>query len=299
MDGKLQTLSDMGFSNVEAEMALKDNSYNVDAAIEKLLSGQYKPPPYESNLYPNQELTCVNPGITNPTSDHHHHHSSILHSLTTPFKKKTTPLYHKDKASAPSLFHIEGENGQQFTTLPPPYEKIKKKETLRSWEATQNITYLSEQELENTSTIARIYEDRCSTCFNELVNAPSQPYGDPYGNKQNTSMNKNIVKESGKYYHTDCYKRKYGPKCSYCCLLLSEPDKDNELSGQYLLYKDKNYHIECYEKYAGPRCTYCFNVIIERPNGEYSGNWVVDKMKEYHVECFEKKMNALWKAKQA
>lgn len=98
-------------------------------------------------------------------------------------------------------------------------------------------------------------------------------------------------------YHKDCFRKKFGPKCSYCFLLLSEPDKDNELSGQYLIYKEKNYHVECYEKYAGPRCTYCFNVIIERPNGDYSGNWVVDGYKEYHYECYQRKMYALWKAK--
>lgn len=63
------------------------------------------------------------------------------------------------------------------------------------------------------------------------------------------------------------------------------------------MYKNKDYHVECYEKYAGPRCTYCFNVIIEKPNGEFSGNWVVDRQQEFHVECYQKKMYAIWRAK--
>lgn len=72
-------------------------------------------------------------------------------------------------------------------------------------------------------------------------------------------------------------------------------DKDHDLSGKYLVYSNKDYHVECYEKYAGPRCTQCFNVIIERPNGEFSGNWVIDGKNEYHTECYQKKIQTAWR----
>lgn len=163
--------------------------------------------------------------------------------------------------------------------MPPPYEKVEKIDSIQKWEKESNVTYFNEDGSNNSSQNS-LFNERCCSCFDAM-------------------KNEEVASQNGKFYHKECFRKKFGPKCSYCLFPLTDPDKDCDLSGQYLVYKDKTYHVECYEKYAGPRCTYCFDVIIEKPKGDFSGNWVVDGHKEYHVECYQRKMKAKWHADNA
>lgn len=289
-------VNEMGFGREESRMAIQDADGNIDTAIEKLVNGNYAPPPYS----PAAAVAPPNPAVpvlteeSSVKSKEKDHSSFLPHFLSDlTHRNKSTPTY-EDHPTAPPLSSIGGiypdlppSNFDNLNSLPPPYEKIEKSEKIKKWEQDENVFHLTVDNYKANNFIGFSYSERCSVCFSQLAQ----------GELDMKSLKENIITQRGKYYHYNCFTKKFGPKCAYCCFPLAQPDKDHELSGKYLMYKNKDYHVECYEKYAGPRCTYCFNVIIEKPNGEFSGNWVVDRQQEFHVECYQKKMYAIWRAK--
>jgi len=304
-------VNDLGFNRTEATMALEDTLGDVDRAIDRLLQGDYAPPPYTS---------------TSTTSDaegehltkHPHTNAQNEKSNCYSSKKQETNLYpsmknflnalpgrsrrpeveQEDPTAPPLLVDLSdaGEQEptpsssssntvqQQFDTLPPPYQKFKKDNKMRDWEQEMQISYYNEQSgTGDFSGFSASRSERCPVCFNAAVSEAGGSHG--------------IVCHKGQVFHHGCFMKKHGPQCAHCYFPLTQADKDHELSGQYLVYKNKDYHVECYEKYAGPRCSHCFNVIIERGSGEFSGQYVIDNHKEYHIECLQQKMYSTWRAK--
>lgn len=276
-------VNDMGFNRMEASMALDETAGNMNDAIKNLLAGKYAPPPYQQE-YAAPELVKLseNNRIDNPSKKKF---SNLLADLRG---KHKAPVVNNDHPTAPSIVDLPNEfnkfdlpNGVK--ELPPPYDIMDKTEKIKDWEKDLNVFYFDAPN--NANKVMQSFsrdgttEDRCDACFNILENF------------------EDVLYQGRKIYHGQCFRKKYGPKCSYCCFPLTMPDKDHDLSGRYMVYQNKDYHVECYEKYAGPRCSQCFNVIIERINGEFSGNWIVDGNYQYHVECYRKKLNTQWRVK--
>lgn len=283
-------VNEMGFNRMEAQMALEESRGDINIATNKLTSGAYAPPPYapvsEKAAYPSHQASI---GEKNRIDDPSKlNFSNVLGNITG---KHNAPIV-EDKPSAPSftslthdLQKIQIELPEGTKQMPPPYEVIDKSNKVKAWEKDANVFHFDCSQSSSSPSASRkeqpIYlqqGERCDVCFNILEGTT------------------NILSQNKKVFHGTCFRKKFGPKCAYCCFPLSLPDKDHDLSGKYLMYKGKDYHVECYEKYAGPRCTSCFNVIIERPNGEFSGSWIMDGSSEYHTECYQKKLHSLWRA---
>jgi len=299
-----QLVTDMGFNRAEASMALDDTSGDLEKAVDKLLQGDYAPPPYTPSNGAQFQPMCTNTRAETTVreeksfdkpgdNDLYPTMKNFLSDLTGRSKR---PEYDEENPSAPPLLvdlsddRPEGMSSsftdirpqwQQFDTLPPPYEKFEKDSKIKNWEQEMSITHPSESTDFVDFSASR--SERCPVCFNAVVSV--------------TGGKEGIVCHRGKIFHQACFMKKHGPQCAHCCFPLTQPDKDHELSGKYIVYKKKDYHVECYEKYAGPRCSHCFNVIIERPSGEFSGQYVIDRHKEFHIECLQKKMYSTWKAK--
>lgn len=175
-------VNEMGFSRMEAEIALKESQGNLDAAIEKLISGAYAPPPYAQHAQANE--LSVAPAdypkieeknrIDNPTK---FTFSNLLDDLKG---KHKAPLV-EDNATAPSfsalskeLDHIRIELPDGAKEMPPPYEVNDKSQKFKSWEQQSNVFHF---DFQNSSSSSRNHQDqpiylrqgdRCDVCFNIL-----------------------------------------------------------------------------------------------------------------------------------
>jgi len=294
-------INEMGFNRIEAEMALQESRGDVNAAIGKLTSGTYAPPPYDPVGIEQTATASSNISEKNRVDEPSKlTFSNLLADLKGSHKAPVV----EDKPTAPSFSNLSNDVNQiklelpeTAREMPPPYEVVDKSHKVKAWEKEANVFYFDAPSSRSSSSASpstgaygggfnqfqsqSIYlkqGDRCDACYSLL------------------ETTEDVLTQNDKIYHGKCFRKKFGPKCAYCCFPLSLPDKDHDLSGRYLVYKKKDYHVECYEKYAGPRCTYCFNVIIERPNGEFCGSWIVDGSHEYHTECYQKKLHSAWRA---
>jgi len=329
LDEKVNKLVlEMGFSRAEATMALNDSSGDVEMAVDKLLRGEYAPPPYTPTGGPqgahNAELltskvnTIDKPGEKYSFSSKKESESEVYPNMKNFFsgltnRGKRPEVESEDPTAPPLLVDLSGDDSsgvspyrdvqqhmqqqqqqqgpsydqmrQHYDMLPPPYQMMEKGNKIKDWEKQMEVTQFSGQTSDGLSNpdFSASRSERCPVCFNSVVSL--------------SGGREDIVCHKGKIFHHVCFMKKHGPQCAHCCFPLGQADKDHELSGKYLVYKNKDYHVECYEKYAGPRCCHCFNVIIEKPTGEFSGQYVIDKQKEYHIECMQKKMHSTWKAK--
>lgn len=272
-------VNDMGFNRMEASMALDETAGNMNNAIKNLLAGKYAPPPYQQEYAaPEFVKLSENNRIDDPSK-------KTFSNLLADLRGKHNAPVVNDHPTAPSIVDLpRNEFFNKFNLpngvkeMPPPYEIVYKTEKIKDWEKGLDVFYNANKA---TQSLYRggTTEDRCDACFNILGNS------------------EDVLCQGRKIYHGQCFRKKYGPKCTHCCFPLTMPDKDHDLSGRYMVYQNKDYHVECYEKYAGPRCSQCFNVIIERINDEFSGNWIVDGNYQYHVECYQKKLNSQWRVK--
>ncbi|XP_065668921.1 uncharacterized protein LOC105850927 [Hydra vulgaris] len=275
MDEKINKLTfEMGFSRAEAIMALTETNGNMDNAIENLLQQKYAPPPYSSTNVSSSDKNIECPDQNSFSSE----------NLSKSSSQETN--FSPDKIPFDFIKNIPAEF--VLPCLPPPYQKVDTMNKVKDWEDESKLFHITENTERNPHTdISKYYQKRCNVCFNEILTLADD----------GTKHIEEIVQHKMNYFHYSCFTKKFGPKCAYCCFPLFLPDKDHEISGQYLVYKDRDYHVECYTKYAGPRCSYCCNVIVEVPGGEYSGKRIIDGLKEYHVECYNKKVYAIWRAK--
>jgi len=294
-------VKDMGFNRAEATMALNDASGNMERAVDKLLNGDYAPPPYTPTNEPASTEPLCTGGQMNTASEQKPPveggaYPSVRNFLSELTGRSTRPVFDEENPTAPPLVVDlpdiddnrrstalnEPQLPHQLHTLPPPYEILQKETKMKSWEEEMSIEFAERDFVNYTASES----ERCAVCFSAILS--------PDGS---TRRREDIMCHKGQIFHQACFTKKHGPKCSHCCFPLTQASKDHDLSGHYLVYKNKDYHVECYERFAGPRCSYCFNVIIERPKGEFSGQYVIDGHREFHLECMQKKLHSTWLAK--
>lgn len=304
-------VDEMGFDRTQARMALVDCGGDVQKAIDKLLSGEYAPPPYEATASETQSLprtqqhappayesTILQPQSSSSATSPLIPSNENTHELYPNVKDFFSDLLHRGKKpdvvtedpTAPPLCSVDVPPGasaafpgfdRNIETKPPPYQKHETGRKIEQWEKEMNIVYISDLGERSSA------DERCPVCFNPLFGSPSA---------SSWSGKEQFLSHRGKVFHSGCFLKKHGPRCSHCHFPLSQPDKELLMYGEYLVYKNKDYHVECYEKYAGPRCGSCFNVIIEKPSAEHSGSWVVDRGQDFHVECLQKKLQTASRA---
>ena len=176
-------VNEMGFSRVEAEMALKESQGKLDVAIEKLTSGAYAPPPYDAQ-YTQKNQPSTSSGyypkieeknrIDDPTK------FTVSKMLSDLKGKHNVPLV-EDKPTAPSfsalskdLNQIRIELPDGAKEMPPPYEVNDKTQKFKSWEQQSNVFHFDYQNTSSSTTAQQnqpIYlrqGDRCDVCFNIL-----------------------------------------------------------------------------------------------------------------------------------
>ena len=130
---------EMGFARSEATMAFADCNGNMELAVEKLLAGEYAPPPYSDVQEDSASgLNCDDVKIS------------------------------YDSTVRPTFGHEKGMHGIDFgvDANPPPYTKVCLQSELNSWEIKSQATFCN-----LNSSYSRVGGGsfaRCSTCFDEI-----------------------------------------------------------------------------------------------------------------------------------
>ena len=139
--GSLDVLvNEMGFSRVEASMALSECNGNVEQAIEKLVAGAYAPPPY-----------------------------SEINQTVSAASEKTSPTF-----VSPDLINLDIEPMKQdlankgivFDSNPPPYSQVSLQAELNAWEDKSSADFFELGGMYNRS--GGVSVGRCSSCFDEI-----------------------------------------------------------------------------------------------------------------------------------
>lgn len=131
-------VNEMGFARAEAAMAISDCDGNLQLAIDKLLAGEYAPPPY-----------------TDTEKD------STLVVSSRDISLDIDPGSSKQNQEKTAL-----QNGYGLESNPPPYTKICLESELNNWEDRSTATFCKLD-----STFSRTGGGsfaRCSTCFDEI-----------------------------------------------------------------------------------------------------------------------------------
>lgn len=189
-------VNEMGFGREESRMAIQDADGNIDTAIEKLLNGNYAPPPYSPAAVapPNPAVPVLTEesSVKSKEKDHSSFLPHFLSDLT--HRNKSTPTY-EDHPTAPPLSSIGGiypdlppSNFDNLNSLPPPYEKIEKSEKIKKWEQDENVFHLTVDNYKANNFIGFSYSERCSVCFSQLAQ----------GELDMKSLKENIITQRGK-----------------------------------------------------------------------------------------------------
>lgn len=159
MDNIERLVCEFGFGQIEAKLALNDTNGNLELAIDRLLNGQYAPPPYDE---PHSIKTFP---ISDPPTD-----SSSFGSRVKSFPPgtKTNQPYYEDHLTAPGFNEISKQAENQC--LPPPYEKVVKLDSIQKWESEAQVIFFNENAAASSSFQNPLYNERCCSCFNELQN---------------------------------------------------------------------------------------------------------------------------------
>ena len=127
-------VKEMGFARAEAAMAIADCNGNIELAVEKLLAGEYAPPPYSDIEQDSTVLSC---------------NDVTLECNTSP---------RPEKASHGTDFGVDSN--------PPPYTKVCLQSELSSWEIKSSATFCKLDSSYSRSGGGSFA--RCSTCFDEI-----------------------------------------------------------------------------------------------------------------------------------
>ena len=162
MDNIERLVCEFGFDRVEAKLALNNTNGNLELAIERLLSGQYAPPPYD------EPPSIKAFSVSDPSF------GSKVKSLL-PGRKKQQQPYYEDHPTAPGFNEISKQAENQLLPpenqcLPPPYEKVVKLDSIQKWEREAQVIFFNENAAAGYSFQNPLYNERCCSCFNELQN---------------------------------------------------------------------------------------------------------------------------------
>eukprot|EP00795_Rhopilema_esculentum_P000803 gene803-10539_t len=141
--GSLDVLvNELGFSRVEASMALSECNGNMEQAIEKLIAGAYAPPPYSEinqTASASSEKQSSSPTFVSP---------DFINVDIEPMKQ--------DLAN----------KGIVFDTNPPPYSQVSLQAELNAWEDKSSADFFELGGMYNRS--GGVSVGRCSSCFDEI-----------------------------------------------------------------------------------------------------------------------------------
>ena len=147
-------VNEMGFSRMEAQMALEESQGNIDVAIKKLSSGAYAPPPYAPT---NQSISASGPY---PRIEKKNQEN-----------KPTAPSF---SSLSRDLNQIQIELPEGTKQMPPPYEIIDKSQKVKAWEQEANVFHFDSptpsSAAHQNQPIYLQQGDRCDVCFNILEN---------------------------------------------------------------------------------------------------------------------------------
>ena len=134
-------VKEMGFARSEATMAISDCNGNIELAVEKLLAGEYAPPPY-SDVQKDLSAAVKCDDITIACG-------STFRPVEVESEKK-----------------MNGKSDSGIYANPPPYTKVCLQSELSSWEIQSQATFC---DLDSSySRIGGGCFARCSTCFDEI-----------------------------------------------------------------------------------------------------------------------------------
>ncbi len=128
----LRLVNEMGFPRSEAIMALTDCNGNIELSVQKLIEGEYAPPPYT-------ELS----------------------------KSETEPVYANllELGPMPNKSGSQSNDNSKYELKLPPYSRVCLKDELKSWENESSADFFKLEKV-NPSKKA---EMRCSSCFDEII----------------------------------------------------------------------------------------------------------------------------------
>ena len=180
---------EMGFNTMEAKMALQDTNGDIDMAVNKLMNGEYSPPPYSSSSASAEPQHDAKQDAIKKQSAIPKLISDITHR-----QKFDIPKY-EEHPSAPSILDIGTKppgNEVGIESLPPPYEKIEKLSRIRLWEQESNVKHLNDDLSSISSADVSLWcRERCEVCFSKFLK------GDDAADVKKL-MQENLVQQGGK-----------------------------------------------------------------------------------------------------
>lgn len=176
-------VKEMGFSKAEATMALTDSRGDLNQAIEKLLAGEYEPPPYSENQEQQTVGNCYGGSAlpqfaSKESAEAHEGNSETIGNRLTNFlgdltRRKVEVPKVKEDPTAPSFYDLTEQLHSLPSTakqMPPPYEIEEKHKKVTSWEEEFSVFHvqLNTPSSSQMQMMGSSEDVRCDVCFSIL-----------------------------------------------------------------------------------------------------------------------------------
>lgn len=171
-------VNEMGFDKAEASMALSDSQGDLNQAIEKLLAGEYAPPPYSENQQPHEQaeggslVYHSKKSDLNYPEDNNSVGSRLINFFGDITQRKAKVPEVKENPTAPSFYDLTEQLHSLPSTakqMPPPYQIEEKQKKVSSWEEEFNVYQVQLNNLaQQKSLMGPVFETRCDVCFSIL-----------------------------------------------------------------------------------------------------------------------------------